>query len=169
MAERTRSSILLDGGRQGFVYVLTSRLLRTPDGVPLLKIGCTRKHPLQRAKELASGTGVAEAYQIAYYRDFSDCFIAERLTHHHFAAQRLHDDREFFAAPLDEVVFFLDGLVNSSTYRGLASEGVTGGERQGEAPIATPFAELFATFDQDGPAELTAAEQAQCRALEGSL
>ncbi len=39
-------------GKLGFVYVLSSPSVRGVDGYPLLKIGCTRKHPIQRAKEL---------------------------------------------------------------------------------------------------------------------
>ena len=166
-----RQSLYYDNGRQGFVYVLRSQFVTDPaTSLPLLKIGATRKHPLQRAAELSAATGVPEPMGIAYYRDFSDAFLAESLIHDHFAYARINELREFFAAPLDDVIAFIDGLVSNSEYQdGLSSEGVCGGEARAVKLPATPWAELFATFDPDGPPELTADERAQCRTLEASL
>ncbi len=156
--------------RQGFVYVLQNRSMRTADGRPILKIGATRKHPVQRAKELGASTGVPEPMQLAYFRDYQDCFLAETYAHEHFAAQRVNELREFFEVDLAEAIAYLDGLPNSSTFREeLASQGITGGSAT--MPVELPnlrFAELFATFPDDGSGrELTEHEQRQCRALAG--
>lgn len=165
--------------RQGFVYVLQSPSMRGPDGVPILKIGATRKHPLQRAKELSAGTGVPEPFVLAYYRDFDDAFLAESLVHEAFASVRTNEAREFFAAGLAAVVAFIDSLGTSAAYRSLlSSQGIVGGEcpeplpSLGDwgPPIETPWSELFATFPDDGsPRELTPEEQAKCRALAAEL
>lgn len=162
-----RSTRNLDHGRTGFIYLLTN-----PTMPGLVKIGATRKHPVQRAKELGAGTGVAEPFSLAYYRDFADCFLAETLLHEHFAAQRLSEAREFFAVSVSEAIQYVNSLPSRTEYRDqLASEGIVGGtpvERDWDpAPMPrAPFAELFASFDPNGPDELTPAEQAQCRALE---
>ncbi len=161
-----RSSRNLDSGRQGWVYLVTN--LHMPG---LVKIGATRKHPLQRAQELGAGTGVPAAMVLSYYHDFADCFEAERLVHEHFDALRVNESREFFRVELGVAVAFVAGLCNSSTYReaALESAGMVGGTYQREVKLpATPWADLFASFDPDGPAELSPAEQAQCRALEAA-
>ncbi len=172
----------LDQGRVGFVYLLTN-----PHMKGLVKIGATRKHPLQRAKELGAGTGVPGEFTIAYFRDFADCFAAETLVHQAFVNHRVNDSREFFEATVAEVVDYLDGLSTSNEYRAeLASVGIRGGSygddgldgidnailkaRVRETPpasVATPWADLFASFPDDGsPRELTPEEQTQCHALE---
>lgn len=154
-----------DSGRLGFVYVLTNRSMPG-----LVKIGCTRKHPLERLEELCAATGVPTKFDLAFYKDFADCFAAEDLAHEAFAAARVNESREFFAVSLHEVVTFLRGLVNSSHYRELASQGIEGGTWTEQANLpSTPFAELFVSFDPNGPAELTPEEQAKCRALERRL
>lgn len=171
-----RSSLYYDNGRQGFIYVLNHPLMCganpvTGADLPLLKIGATRKHPLQRLDELSAATGVPTPFALAFYRDFADAFTAERLVHAKFTDQRISTEREFFVAPLDDVVAFINAMPTSVDYREeLTSQGVTGGDYQRPVVLPdTPFAELFSTFDPDGPAELTAAERADCRALEASL
>lgn len=159
-----RSSIYTDNGRIGFVYLLTNKHMPG-----LVKAGACRKHPLLRATELGANTGVPGAFTIAYFRDFADCFKAESLVHERFDPVRVNASREFFQAPLSEIIAFVNSLPTSAAYEeGLVSQGVIGGEYQGEQ-VATPMAELFSTFDQDGPPELSAEEQARCRALEASL
>jgi len=172
------TSAYTDSGRLGFLYVLSSPVLRTAAGIPIVKIGATRQHPLKRAKELSAGTGVPEGYELAYYLDFDDCFKAETLVHEHFAKQRLNSATEFFSVEPAEAVAFISALATSSAYKtGLVSQGVSGGTVT--APwtgathwdVDTPFAELFASFGEDnGEArELTAEEQAACRELEGRM
>ena len=154
-----------DSSRLGFVYILSC-----PSVHSYLKIGATRNHPLRRAREVSAGTGVPIPYTLAYFRDFVDAFTAERLTHEWFAEQRVNDSREFFDVSLGDVVAFVDGLANSDDYQGgLVSMGEVGGAWTTEPrrTVATPFADLFASFPDDGsPRELTPEEQAKCRALE---
>ncbi len=161
-----RSSLYYDNGRQGFCYVLTN-----PHMPGIVKAGATRKHPLQRTQELGAGTGVPGDFTLAYFRDYLDAFAAETLIHEHFAHARINESREFFAVPVGEMIAFMDSLPRRvAEDAGLSSQGVTGGDYQRPVVLPdTPFAELFSRFDPDGPAELTAAEQAQCRALEASL
>lgn len=170
-----RPSLYLDNGHQGWVYVLGSRFMTDPEsGLSILKIGATRKHPIQRAAELNAATGVAEPMDLLFYHDFRDCFEAERLTHEHLADVRVNNAREFFRVALDEAVRFVSGLCNSSVYReaALMSEGLTGGTYQDEPTVEDeyPYASLFSTFDDDGSArKLTPAERAECQALEERL
>ncbi len=167
MPSTERSSAYEDSGRTGFVYVVTN-----PHMPGLVKIGATRKHPLQRAKELGAGTGVPAEMRLDYFHDFVDCFAAESMTHDHFAHSRVNESREFFAIGVDEAVRFISGLCNSSTYReaALESVGIEGGEyRERAAYIEAPWAELFKTFDENGGPTLNAEERAKCRALEERL
>ncbi len=169
-----RSSAYADTGRIGFIYAL-----QNPSFSHVLKLGCTRKHPLSRAKELSASTGVPEDYKLVYYLSFGDCFLAESLIHDHFATRRINESREFFEVGITEAISFIETLGASAEYReGVAGQeealSVSGGEwveplRRAWADVAatpTPFADLFASFDPDGPAELTEEEQAKCRALE---
>lgn len=152
--------------RQGFVYVLSHDIMPG-----LLKIGATRKHPLQRMKELAAGTGVPGEFSLVYYRDFNDCFTAETLVHEQFEALRYNQAREFFEADIDQVVAFINKLDRSSEYQ-LQSQGCVGGsaiKQNNVANMRLPWSELFATFPDDGTARsLTAEEQQQCQALSRS-
>lgn len=152
----------------GFVYLLTS-----PSMPGLVKVGATRKHPLQRARELSAGTGVPTDFKVAYFRDFDDCFLAEALTHEAFAEYRVNEGREFFEVSLGELVAFVDRLASSRGYQdGLGSAGVTGGtwdkgqQFRATQSVSTPFADLFATFPDRGDGVLNAEERAACRALE---
>lgn len=163
----------LDQGRQGFIYLLTN--VSMPG---LVKIGATRKHPIQRAKELGATTGVPGEFTLAYYRDYLDCFLAETLTHQVFDRFRVNESREFFRVSVGDVVAHLDSLPMSSQYREkLVSGGIIGGlwgegcevdspPRKPFTPVVTPMAELFASFPDDGsPRELTQEERARCAPL----
>jgi hypothetical protein len=113
-------------------------------------------------------------FTLAFYASFGDSFAAEALTHARFADRRVNESREFFRVHVDEVIEFLHALPNDPAYKAKAEveepELVMGGEHRAAAEsVATPFAELFATFPDDGEGrELTAEERAKCRALEGS-
>lgn len=155
--------------RLGFVYCLTN-----PYVPGLVKIGATRKHPLSRTKELSAATGVPGEFALAYFQSFGDSFTAEGLTHERFAAQRANDSREFFSVHVDEVIEFLHWLPSSAAYREKVMVGepdmVTGGTyRPPIEEVKTPWAEMFASFDDRGDGVLNAEEQAQCRALEAQL
>lgn len=153
--------------RRGYVYCLCHPSMHTVDGHPLVKVGATRKHPIQRATELSAGTGVPGMFTVAYWARCDDCFEVESLCHERFAEQRVDAAREFFEVQVSEVAAYV-----RETLGGAAREGGEWMEtRRNGAPIeqALPWSTLFASFDPDGPAELTAAEQAQCRALEARL
>lgn len=139
--------------RQGFVYVLSNKSLVVEKGIPLLKIGASRKHPIQRTQELSASTGVPGQFQIEYYRDFRDCFRAETLIHRQFNQSRANQSREFFRIPLLNVVTAINDLANKEPR--LSSSDVTGGahinsqhklDQSDEVP--TPWALLFETFEE---------------------
>jgi hypothetical protein len=162
--------------RLGFVYVIQSRFMPG-----IVKIGATRQHPLRRTKELSAPTGVPGEYELAYYHSYSDCFAAESLAHDHFATRRINESREFFEVHVDEAIALLESLSSSTAYRDrveaeqyddyLEGNPIVGGAHQRRAvkPVATPFAELFATFEDRGDGVLNEAERAQCRALEKKI
>lgn len=170
----TMSSADSESSRMGYVYVLKSPVVHAANGnAPLLKVGATRKHPLRRARELSAGTGVPVDYEVAYFRDFDDCFLAETLVHQHFADDRINESREFFSSNLDAVVNYIDSIATSPIYHGgLGSANMTGGTWEEWARgtrVETPMSELFATFEDRGDGVLNATEQAACRALEKQL
>lgn len=168
MIERVNEA-LNDSGRLGFCYALQS------DEMPgLVKIGVSRKHPLQRARELGAGSGVPNGFRLSYYRDYEDAFLAETALHEQFAEQRVNENREFFAVSLEEVVKAMDSLAAR-----MKSEGVTGGVYDAEAAqirrawqevvdYPTPWADLFGTFSEDSD-ELTLDQRSQCRILKAKL
>ena len=136
----------------------------------ILKIGRTRKHPIQRAQELGASTGTPEAFVLEYYRDYADCVLAESLIHDYLDSVRVNKGREFFKVEVHTAIAYLNALSNNAEYRGaLDSVGVTGGQWRRRNTVDTSFAELFATFPDDGEGrELTPEEQAKCRQLEKS-
>lgn len=163
--------------RIGFIYVLQNAFMRGKSDLPILKIGATRKHPLSRTKELSAATGVPSDFTIAYYCSFSDAFAAESLIHQHYDDHRVNADREFFELHVDEVIAFIETLGASVAYRDrveasayddqLEENPVTGGEHcRAVETVKTPFAEMFAAFEDRGDGVLNEEERAQCRALE---
>lgn len=170
------SSLVLSD-RLGFCYALQHPFMRGEGGLPLLKIGATRQHPLARVRELSAATGVPGEFTLAYYHSYSDCFVAETLLHQRFNAQRVTDSREFFEVHPDEVIAYMQTLSQTTAYRDrveastydnqLEENPITGGAHQRRAAsVATPFADLFATFEDRGDGVLNEEECAQCRALE---
>lgn len=148
--------------RAGFVYVLVNKHIPG-----MVKIGATRKHPVERARELGAGSGVPGEYELAYFRDFKDCFNAETVLHDTFAGSRVNEAREFFYVDVGTAVKAVDDAARrQQKLAGVDSEDITGGSYQDVyREIATPWAELFASFDPSDDNELTAAEQSRCQAL----
>lgn len=85
----------------GFIYVLIN-----PSMEGLLKVGKTTRDPEGRVKELSGATAVPTPFLVAYKAFFNDCSQAERYVHTRLeqGAYRISGNREFFAAPLDEVI-----------------------------------------------------------------
>ena len=85
----------------GYLYVLSNPSI--PD---LAKVGKTTREPAQRAAELSAATGVASPFVLLYQQPVADCDAAEAWVHDVLTARgwRHADNREFFSAPLHEIV-----------------------------------------------------------------
>jgi TPR repeat protein len=72
----------------------------------LVKVGKTTRNPEERASELSSATGVPTPFVVAYDAYFDDCYMAEDYVHKKLEQKgfRLSSNREFFQAPLKEVI-----------------------------------------------------------------
>lgn len=148
--------------RKGWVYALTHIHMQG-----IAKIGATRKHPIQRATELSAGTGVPGMFTVAYYVATEDCFALESALHEVFSEVRVDPAREFFCVDVADVV--------RAARREVGSYPEEGGEwLKREIPkvalVKLPFAEMFASFPDDGSGrELTDEERSRCRALERTV
>lgn len=85
----------------GFIYVLANSAM--PD---MVKVGKTNRHPKDRAGELSAATGLPMPFIVVYEQLFSDCTEAEQFIHTYLANKgfRITNNREFFNAPVNEVV-----------------------------------------------------------------
>jgi hypothetical protein len=88
----------------GWVYVF-----RNPNHKKLMfKIGETSRPPFQRLQELSSSTGVPIPYQAVYFICVRDRRRAERWVHDQLKEHRVSHNKEFFEAPLSEVIRVMD-------------------------------------------------------------
>ena len=80
-------------GKSGYVYVMINPSI---DG--MVKIGKTTRDPNERVKELSAATGVPTPFVLVYYKQFSNCHLAEEDIHKLLKNQgyRVNDNREFF-------------------------------------------------------------------------
>lgn len=97
----------------GHIYVLINYSMEN-----LIKIGKTSREPEERAKELSSATGVPTPFIVAYDAFFHNCSEAENYIHKklEYLGYRLSKNREFFQAPLKEIiniVFEAQNVLNS--------------------------------------------------------
>jgi len=85
----------------GFVYVLANSAMPG-----LVKIGKTTRSPAERASELSAATGLPTPFIVVYEQLFEDCTAAEGFVHTFLGGKgfRLAENREFFSAPVTEVV-----------------------------------------------------------------
>lgn len=88
----------------GFLYILIN-----PAMPGLAKVGKTTRTPQERLLELSSATGVPSPFILAYQQPVANCHAAEAWVHSELERRghRLSDSREFFSAPLHEVVAVL--------------------------------------------------------------
>lgn len=86
---------------RGYLYVLANSAMPG-----LVKVGKTTRTPSERAAELSSVTGLPSPFIVVYEQLFQDCTAAESFVHAHLAQKgfRVSDNREFFSAPVNEVV-----------------------------------------------------------------
>jgi hypothetical protein len=133
---------------RGFVYLARSEAMR--EG--WIKVGRTENPPNERMQQLSAQTAAAMPFHVLYSREVPDCVKTEADMHRLLDEFRVNDRREFFEVSVADAARILDHLADDAL---------------GLHTPATPFAELFASFPDDGsPRPLTEQEQEQCRALE---
>ena len=94
-----------EGVEGGFVYILTNS--KMPG---IVKIGSTRLHPIQRARQLSSSTGVPAQFQVIAFQRFEDELRAERELQARFNRYRVDARREFYELTAEEAQEALLGL-----------------------------------------------------------
>lgn len=116
----------------GYVYVLINRSMEG-----LVKIGKTERDPQERAKELSSVTSVPAPFIVAYKAFFNNCTQAEKFIHKKLEDKgyRVTNNREFFFAPLDEVIEFI-----------IETQQILNSEKSTVSDITT---EVYATESKD--------------------
>ena len=88
----------------GWIYVMRNPAFREE----LLKIGKSRRPPMERAAELGSATAVPEGFQLIYFIHASDHHQAEKMVHRELTAYRKSASKEFFDVPLRTALEALD-------------------------------------------------------------
>jgi len=85
----------------GYVYAMIN-----PSLEGMVKVGKTKRDPQQRATELSSATGVPSPFVVAYEIFLRDCTKGEGFVHAYLSHKgyRIADNREFFNAPLNEII-----------------------------------------------------------------
>ena len=85
----------------GYIYVLANSSM-----ADLVKIGKTTKQPNGRAQELSGATGVPTPFIVVYELAVCDCDQAEVFVHTLLDRKgyRVSNNREFFKAPIPEVI-----------------------------------------------------------------
>ena len=88
----------------GFLYILINSAMPG-----LAKVGKTTRTPQERLLELSSATGVPSPFILAYQQPVANCHAAEAWVHTELGRRgyRLSENREFFNAPLHEIVAVL--------------------------------------------------------------
>jgi TPR repeat protein len=93
----------LDGNMSdaGYIYALIN-----PSLEGLVKVGMTTRDPPDRVRELSAATGVPTPFVLAYDIYVADCSAAEAYLHTLLERRgyRVSDNREFFSAPLKDVI-----------------------------------------------------------------
>jgi len=92
----------------GWIYAIHNIEFRRP----LLKIGMTWNPPHVRAKQLAS-TGVPGNFELVYCVHTVNARLAEAYVHEELSKYRLQPNKEFFEAPIGEVVAVFDQVAIS--------------------------------------------------------
>ncbi len=109
VAKRDEAKILPKGPAPGFVYVMRAPL--HPKNV--FKIGLTQKSTDERANELSNATGVPGKIYVMHEWAVGDCVAVEREVHRRLFEYRVDPRREFFEAPLEQIMTVIDEVINS--------------------------------------------------------
>jgi hypothetical protein len=81
----------------GFVYLLTNAAMPG-----LVKIGMTRRHPLERVRELNSTTALPFPFRIVAAVETKNAVALEKSIHRTLSDKRANDRREFFRVSVPE-------------------------------------------------------------------
>lgn len=131
----------MNNNKQGYLYVLANSSMPG-----LVKVGRTSRLPSERAEELAGATGVPTPFIVVLEQLFEDCDATELFVHTQLERKgyRVSTNREFFRAPVSEVVRIIMSAPGAlgDTSAGRASEGATDSEEDD-------------LISKDMPAELT--------------
>jgi len=97
---------------RGYIYVLANSAM--PD---LVKVGKTTRSPAERAAELSKVTGVPTPFIVVYEQLVDDCTAAEQFVHTMLQQKgyRESDNREFFRAPVSEVIQIIIKMPNAQS------------------------------------------------------
>ena len=88
----------------GWLYVVRNAALKET----VFKVGETSRFPTQRVKELSSETGVFGSFDLIYYIHVGERKRAEAYAHEILSDSRVSRSKEFFGAPLAQVLQALD-------------------------------------------------------------
>jgi hypothetical protein len=101
----------------GYVYVLSNPMIRG-----LLKVGFTCGSVDKRRRELSGATGVPSEFVIEYFQLSEDVEDIESLMHAELESYRIGENREFFKAPISEVISAIQRHARSPAIRFQRSE-----------------------------------------------
>ena len=76
------------------------------------KVGRTQRDPVVRAKELSRPSGVPSEFEVVHSVFVSDCGKVERHLHERLLGYRINENREFFAAPIELLVSYLNDVID---------------------------------------------------------
>lgn len=91
----------------GYVYLLVNSSMPG-----LIKVGRTERPVVERVAELSAPTGVPTPFELVFEVFVDDCEGAERRLHEHLSQRgyRVSTDREFFQAPIRDVISLMCSL-----------------------------------------------------------
>ena len=121
-----------DNQTVGWIYAVRNPEFKRP----LLKIGMSSNPPHVRAEQLAS-TGVPGHFELVYCAHTANARWAEALVHDALAKYRFQPDKEFFEAPIGEVVAVFDQVAAALPIR--RSQARSGRYNERSKALAQPF------------------------------
>lgn len=90
---------------EGYVYILIN------DAMPgLVKIGCTKRSPEERKRELSRWTGIPLDFSVAYEIFSSDMKMLEKTIHKKLDSCRVNKNKEFFKCDIDFAIASLSKI-----------------------------------------------------------
>lgn len=116
---------------RGYIYVLANSSM--PD---LVKVGKTTRSPNSRAQELSGVSGVPTPFIVVYDQLFEDCSAAEEFLHTLLKQKgyRESDNREFFRAPVSEIIHIITQMPGQVKDSNLALS-----EEPNDPPISSSY------------------------------